>query len=54
MANGGIAEITINHGDVIESLSFKSVSANKEAKYSRNFGGKGGKTTKVSIFLIIL
>ncbi|KAK1574899.1 hypothetical protein Q3G72_000873 [Acer saccharum] len=49
MANGGIVEITINHEGIINSLSFKSVCANKEEKCSRNFGLKRGKTTKISI-----
>ncbi|KAK0596910.1 hypothetical protein LWI29_020047 [Acer saccharum] len=47
---GGIVEIIINHGEVIESLSFKSVCANKEAESTEKFGGEGGKTTQVSIF----
>ncbi|KAK0598067.1 hypothetical protein LWI29_031321 [Acer saccharum] len=42
MPKGGIVEIVINHGDIIDSLSFKSVYANKEAESSINFGGKGG------------
>ncbi|KAK0597163.1 hypothetical protein LWI29_022383 [Acer saccharum] len=50
MANGGIVEITINHEGIINSLSFKSVCANKEEKCSRNFGLKRGKTTKLLQF----
>ncbi|KAK3220414.1 hypothetical protein Dsin_014384 [Dipteronia sinensis] len=49
MPKGGIVEIIINHGVIIDSLSFKSVCANKEAEYSSNFGGKGGSKTQISI-----
>ncbi|KAK1575915.1 hypothetical protein Q3G72_009459 [Acer saccharum] len=49
MPEGGIVEIIINHGVIIDSLSFKSVSANNVAESSSNFGGKGGNKTQISI-----
>ncbi|KAK2652609.1 hypothetical protein Ddye_012465 [Dipteronia dyeriana] len=47
--NGGIVEIIIKHGSIIDSLSFKSAGANKEAESSSNFGGQGGSKTHISI-----
>ncbi|KAK0598713.1 hypothetical protein LWI29_037296 [Acer saccharum] len=49
MPKGGIVEIVINHGNIIDSLSFKSVCADKEAESSINFGGEGGNKSQISI-----
>ncbi|KAK2652836.1 hypothetical protein Ddye_012692 [Dipteronia dyeriana] len=49
MPEGGIVEIIINHGVIIDSLSFKSVGANNEAESSSTFGGKGGSKTQIPI-----
>ncbi|KAK4838931.1 hypothetical protein QYF36_017646 [Acer negundo] len=40
--NGAITEITISHGWVIDSLSFKTVNKNGKSEYSDKFGGEGG------------
>ncbi|KAK1550148.1 hypothetical protein Q3G72_014537 [Acer saccharum] len=49
MPKGGIVEIIINHGVFIDSLSFRSVCANKEVESSGNFGGEGGNKSQISI-----
>ncbi|KAK2652602.1 hypothetical protein Ddye_012458 [Dipteronia dyeriana] len=49
MPKGGIVEIIISHGEIIDSLSFKSVCANKVAESSSNYGGQGGSKTHISI-----
>ncbi|KAK1578251.1 hypothetical protein Q3G72_028780 [Acer saccharum] len=43
--NDAVTEITISHGWVIDSLSFKSVDKNGKAKYSNRYGGEGGDTS---------
>ncbi|TXG68440.1 hypothetical protein EZV62_003375 [Acer yangbiense] len=41
-ANNCNLEITISHGWVIDSLSFKTVDKNGKSEYSDKFGGEGG------------
>ncbi|TXG68434.1 hypothetical protein EZV62_003369 [Acer yangbiense] len=47
--NGAITEITISHGWVIDSLSFKTVDKNGKSQYSDKFGGEGGDSDLIKL-----
>ncbi|KAK2652886.1 hypothetical protein Ddye_012742 [Dipteronia dyeriana] len=47
--NGAITEITISHGWVIDSLSFKSVDQTGKCEDSGRFGGEGGVSSLIII-----
>ncbi|TXG55016.1 hypothetical protein EZV62_020272 [Acer yangbiense] len=48
-AKGAITEIIISSGEVVDSISFASVDTENIKTYSKKFGGRGGKSKKISI-----
>ncbi|KAL5822271.1 hypothetical protein ACOSQ3_020179 [Xanthoceras sorbifolium] len=49
VAKGGISEIVVSSGWVIDSLIFKGVDENGKDGTSQKFGGSGGGSTKITI-----
>ncbi|KAL5827067.1 hypothetical protein ACOSQ3_018903 [Xanthoceras sorbifolium] len=47
-SGSALKEIVINHGRVVDSISFKSIDATGQTQFSDKFGGNGGTTDQVS------
>ncbi|KAL5762398.1 hypothetical protein ACOSP7_018662 [Xanthoceras sorbifolium] len=47
-SGSALKEIVINHGRVVDSISFKSIDATGQTQFSDKFGGDGGTTDQIT------